>query len=218
MFSVYIFPNLNGNNLYLPVAGNVTALFFTNKTDIFYLLPSEFLTFSFSDVAKGLGMFSASLLVEYSGLHFPSHRHSSCGGIIVAPLRSWKVIYSFQMVKHLEKANKRWCVFSVAVSPSPVAEPQILFLFWSSPKDVLREGKGGWVRGRETSIWGRKHWSVAWPWPGTELQPRHVPWPGIEPTTFGLPDDTTLARVRYSLTMVFFCLPAPTSAGTISSI
>lgn len=30
---------------------------------------------------------------------------------------------SFQMVKQLEKANKRWCIFQVGVFPSPMAEP-----------------------------------------------------------------------------------------------
>lgn len=88
MFNVYIYPNLNGNSLYLPFAENVPPLFFAKKTDIFYLLPSEFLTFSFNDVTKGLGMCSVLFLIEYSGLHFPSHRHSGCGGIIVAPLCS----------------------------------------------------------------------------------------------------------------------------------
>ena len=42
-------------------------------------------------------------------------------------------------------------------------------------------------RGRETSMWERNHRSVAsctcpnW---GLNPQPRHIPWPGIEPATF----------------------------------
>lgn len=100
--------------VYLPLP------FFNNKTDIFDLLPPEFLTFFFNDAAKGMmGIFFGLFLIKYSGLQFFSHWYSWCGGIIVSSLMFSRVTYSFQMVKQLEKVNKRWFVFSVAVSPSP---------------------------------------------------------------------------------------------------
>ena len=48
----------------------------------------------------------------------------------------------------------------------------------------LERGEGG--RGRETLMWERNiNWlPLACPQPGTWPQPRHVPWPGIEPVTF----------------------------------
>ena len=62
-----------------------------------------------------------------------------------------------------------------------------LFFFNSSPEDMVdfREGKGG--REWESNIDAEKHRSVASPispdW-GPNLQPRHIPWPGIKPVTF----------------------------------
>ena len=51
---------------------------------------------------------------------------------------------------------------------------------------LLLEWGGGRNRGREILMWER-NWSVAsrtCPNPGLSLHPRHVPWPGIESSTF----------------------------------
>ena len=60
----------------------------------------------------------------------------------------------------------------------------------SSPRDMLIDLR---ERGREGEREGKKHRSAAsclCPDQGTNLQPRHVPWPGIEPWPFGLEEDT----------------------------
>ena len=56
------------------------------------------------------------------------------------------------------------------------------FLFFNYRFLVMyfREGKGGRKRGRETSMYDCLSCAPCW---GPGLQPRHVPWPGIEPVT-----------------------------------
>ena len=64
-------------------------------------------------------------------------------------------------------------------------KPSIFYLFFN-PNSFRMKGKGG--REREKNIDVRdKQWFIApcmtpnW---GATLQPRHLPWPGIEPVTF----------------------------------
>ena len=61
--------------------------------------------------------------------------------------------------------------------------------FKSSLKDMFDfRDRGRWGRERDSHMDMReKHWSVAFrtcPYWGQNPQPRYVPWPGIEPTTF----------------------------------
>ena len=71
--------------------------------------------------------------------------------------------------------------------PNPTQKK--LFFSNSSPKDMsidfYRERKaGGKEKEGETSSWVRNAAFCMHPKQGSNLQPRHVPWPGIEPPTF----------------------------------
>ena len=64
----------------------------------------------------------------------------------------------------------------------------IIFVFLLKILCILERREGGRKRGRETSMWERysNQLPLSCPQLGTSLQPKHVPWLGIEPVAFHL--------------------------------
>ena len=66
----------------------------------------------------------------------------------------------------------------------------------------LEEGKGGRKRGRETSVCGCFSHTPYW---GPGLQPRHVPWLGIQPVTLWFTGSHSTHWVTPARANPFFC-------------
>ena len=94
-------------------------------------------------------------------------------------LISRKRFPDFLVVIHLNSVHAHWLfLFDVNISSFFL---KILFICFQ------REGKRRRKRGRETSICGCLSHTPYW---GPGLQPRHVPWLGIEPVTLWFTVDT----------------------------